>query len=943
MRLKEITLLTYFINHLTTSFMKKLLLSLVAVFSFAGAFAYELGDYIYTSDAKYKVTDNNMVDPITSWNGADDVDTWSTAEAEEGITAALQSLDGSEGSVLLRTSTALVSGTRYVVTLKIKGVADGSTSITAGAQNEVNAFITNGAPSADGILTGTSGVDYFMVANSQNFLNGEWSEISFAFVDTCTEATIGADTHYLNITIGRLTTGTVIADAEVRPVDQVYDTRISDRTVDFARAIMADKNFNDGADSGELIEIIGTYEEMKDAGAADDIATMEGLMSQLNEALQSYMNTNSSDLSSNFTNIGITGIGKYNRGSIANEQVIGGFKFRGDNWLHGEGSAELNKQIQGTYGNSAGSVALYNENLPAGKYYIAGELVNSLCDKNYNYTYTLEKNIKLFVGSDSTDAQTISGRDFVKFYYIGELKEGEKFEAGFWWEGHDAGSSFKVKNVEVRGFGDITAKIERNNAWSTFIAQWKEAVKARNSITSMQGNADFPWEQDSLTRALEKWDYLYNKVNGVWVEADGDDYKDLGVATNDELTEWATTQGYEYKEGVDPEWMSKYPLVRAYQYASSFVQEQNKPYTDLKALVAEAKAAVADPYYAKVDATDLNGAITEAESLINGATAENQSEEFAAQTTTLKEVLSEFYMNGASFNRPAKLAVINPNFTYKKENITGGESKKDASGGWDSYTTNGSEYWRLNNNDAAYVGGGVAAMWRGWTGNPRGSLTQDITVTRAGHYTFKCQAYCTVDGGGQSKAAEIFNNNVRKINIYTETQQVWDEELEDYVEEEVEIGRDTTYQSGIYLVFGSVTNQEVDSIDVWTSGDMGGNAHVAVWTPQWFELEYDKATDGEETLRFGMDGLKPAGELGMTYKPNAYGFGSVTVTYAGPSEQYYKDKEEYIATGVEPIVVNKGAKAVAIFTLSGARVNSYVKGINIVKYDDGTVRKIYVK
>lgn len=914
--------------------MKKFLLSLVAVFSFTGAFAYEIGEYIYTPDAKFKVISDNLVPAITQWNGSGDPDVWSVAEPEEGITSALQSLDGSEGSTLLTTNTATEFGKRYVVTLKIKGVADGSTSTAAGAQNEVNAFLTNDAPSTSGVITGTANVDYFLVSSTQNFLNGEWSEISFAFVDTCTENTIGTDTHYLNITLGRLTTGTVVADAEVREVEQVYDTRISDRTIAFAQAIMNDPNFSEGADANELKELIGTYDEMVEYGQADDISTMEGLISSFNDALQAYMDTNSSNLSENFQYLGITSMGKYNRGSINNGQQIGGYIFRGDNWLHAQDADFLNKQIQGTYGNNAGSVALYSTNLPAGKYYIAGELANSLCDKNYNWSYTLEKNIKLFIGSDSTEATLIKGQDYVKFYYVGELKEGETFEAGFWWEGHDAGSSFRVKNVEIRGFGDITEKIERNNAWSTFIAQWNAATNARKSVMDKMNDANYPWEQDSLQSAINTWDYLYKAVDGVWIDAEG---KDTGIATNDELVDWATTQGYEYQEGVDPEWMSKYPLVRAYQYASTYVQEQNQPYNDLKALVIVAQEAVDNPRYASFDKSDLVSEISNATTLINNTTTVNQSEEFKTQIETLTAVLDELKEKGASYYDQVELAVINPNFTFKKENLKGGESAKDASGGWDSYTTNTSEYWRLNNNDEAYVGGGVASMWRGWTGSPLGSLTQEITVTNAGHYTFRCQAYCTVDGGGQSKAQEVVNG-VMHINIQYETQSVWDEELEEWVEEQVEISRDTTYVSGIKLIFGSATNLDVDSVDVWTSGkDMG------VWTPQWFELNYDKETEGEEILRFGMDGLDAKKYNTSTYTPNAYGFGSVTVAYGGPSEQYYKDKKEHEETGVESVAINKSAKVVAIFTLSGAQVNSYVKGINIVKYDDGTVRKIYVQ
>lgn len=916
--------------------MKRLLLSLTVLLATLCTSAYEVGDYIYTSDAKFKVIGNNAVPALTQWTGAGDVDTWSVS-TEDGYTNCLQSLDGSEGSTILTTSTPLTFGSYYVVTLKVKGVAEVASSTTAGAQNEINAFITAGEPSATGILTGEANKDYFMVASSQTILNGEWAEISFALVDTCTDATIGAGAHYLNVTIGRLTTDTYIADAEVREVVSVYDTRIMDRKINFAQKIIADANFNEGADSGELEEVIGMYQEMLETGGADDQSEMEGLVDMLNDAMKAYMDTNSEDLSSNFANIGITGVGKYNRGGIADGQLINNFMFRGDNWLHADGADYLNKQIQGSYTNSAGSVALYNTNIPAGKYYIAGEVMNAFCDKNYAYTYTLEKNVKIFVGSDTVDCGLIKGRDFVKFYMVGEIKNGETFEAGFWWEGHDAGTAFQVKNFEVRGFGDISAKIAYQEAWNAFITQWNAATNARNSLISYKGNASYPWEQDSLQRALDAWDVYYNEILGNWIDAEGND---LGKATTEELEEWTVWQGRE--EHVDDVDADKYQVTRGYQRARDYVEAQNAPYINLVAKIAEAKAAVANPNYSHLDASDLNAAIEEAEALVKAVTATNQGDDFNSAKDALQEVLQEFYNGGASYAEQAELAVVNPDFMFKSENVTGGESATDASGGWNSYTTNTSEYWRIGdggkdeNGEYVYESRNRAAMWRGWTGSPLGSLTQDITVTRAGHYSFKCQAYCTLDGGGQSKSVEILNGGVRRINIQTEMQEVWDEDLEEYVEQEVEISRDTTYISGIRLLFGSVTENKIDSLDIWTSGE----STVAVWTPQWFILDYDKATDGEEVLRFGMSGLEAKTYNPYTYTPNAYGFGSVHVLYGGPSDKFYEDK----AAGIETTeVVDRQAKPVAYYSISGARTTAAQKGIVIVKYSDGSVKKIYNK
>lgn len=929
--------------------MKKLLLSLVAVFSFAGAYAYELGDYIYTATAKYKVIDESQINPITTWTGTDDPDTWSTYE-EEGVTDALQSLDGSEGSTLLRTNAELTFGQRYIVTLKIKGVATTVSSVTPGAQNEINAFITNAEPSADGIRTGSENVDYFQVANTQTILNDEWAEITFAFVDTCTENTIGSDTHYLNITIGRLTTNTVVADAEVRPVEEVYDTRKMDRKIAFAQKLLADPNFAE-AGSADLEEVIETYQGMVEEGATDDIAEMESLEALLDEAEKSFIESVATDLVANFEKIDITSVTKINNGDGGGSVNQGCWSTSGgaSRWGHGSGEEWLNYSYPGSYALPWGCITAKPTGgivLPPGKYmfmcdlYATQYLNTKVGDGYYGQDLSVwSEGNKLFIGTDTVEIETpIANRveEAERYYIISEIEQDEEFSAGAWFPGFDPyGGTFRIGHAAVYAFGDIQQAIDRQNAWNTFKAQWDAATNARNSVMNKMNDANYPWEQDSLQRAVNKWDYLYTNILGNWITADG---KDAGIATNDELTEWAKTQGYEYKEGEDPEWAAQYPLVRAYQYASNYVQDQNQPFINLKAKVAEAEVAVANPKYASVDPTDLNSAINDSKTLIASVSAVNQHDDFQAQLDDLSGVLEEFYINGASFYEQAELAVINPNFTFKKENLAGGTSATDASGGWNSYTTNTSEYWRLNNSDAGYVGGGAASMWRGWTGNPVGSLTQDLVVTRPGHYNFKCEAYATGDN------SRIISS-VRHINIYTETQSVWDEELEEWVEEEVEIGRDTTYISGIKLVFGPADATEIDSLDVWTSGETVGN-----YAPQYFEMEYDKTTEGEETLRFGMDGLGATRyhELGIysgDYHPNAYGFGSVHVTFCGPSEKYYQDKEEYIETGIEQEVAEakKPSVPVAYFTLAGTTAKKNQKGFIIIQYADGTSKKVFNK
>jgi hypothetical protein len=59
------------------------------------------------------------------------------------------------------------------------------------------------------------------------------------------------------------------------------------------------------------------------------------------------------------------------------------------------------------------------------------------------------------------------------------------------------------------------------------------------------------------------------------------------------------------------------------------------------------------------------------------------------------------------------------------------------------------------------------------------------------------------------------------------------------------------------------------------------------------------------------------------------------------TESQHEDSENPMS--VDGIEVAEGAQIVAIYTVSGAPVASLQKGLNIVKYADGSVKKIFVK
>jgi hypothetical protein len=891
--------------------MKKLLLSLVAVLATSTSFAYEVGEYIYTPDARFKIIDTNGIGALNTWNGADDVDVWSVYAGEDATDNCLESLDGGEGATLLFTNKELAYGSKYVFTIRIKGVAVNVSTNTAGGMNEINAFITT-EPSVDGVVAGTANTDYFMVANSQTILNEEWTEISFSFADTLTEATIGEGPHYLNITLGRLTTGTVIADAQLCEVQEVYDTRIAERKLRFAQKLLDDTNFNslDSDAKTELEEMVEMIQEMIEYDEADNIAEMEGALATLQDAQTAYIESVTSNISEHFSNINITSIKKINNGEGGGSVNVGCWSTTGaaSRWGHPSGDEWINYTYPGSYALGWGMITLKpNVKLPAGKYlfmcdlYATRYLKNKVGDGYYGEDLSVKaEGTKLFLGKDSLELDPLANRmsEAETYYIVGNVEEGEEFTCGSWFAGFDPnGGTFRIGHASVYSFGDIAEILERQKIWDDFLTQWNAVVNARNSVLAKIGDTEnYPWEQDSLQNAQATWDPYYQTViNAGWINENLTD-PGKNAVSNEELVEWTKYQGVELynEEGTR---LEEYQLVRNYQWANNYVVAQNQPVADLKAKIAEAKAIKANPDFASGDFSDFDSNLEAAEEMIANISNVNQGDEFNATTQALDDVIKEFLDNFASYKYPLALNVINGNF----QDVSGRPKSSDGYrtnggqvdkwNGWTYYSNIKDEYFRISdagtNADGEYIyeGHNRAGMWRGYSGNPCGSVTQEITVSKPGMYVFRCQAYCIGDGDSKKILA-----GVRKIIPETDTLYIEDEEGE-WVEEVVEISRDTVYMSGVKLIFGSTAAEKLDSLEIWTQGE-GDSGN---YTPQWFTMEYDKKTAGEEIIKFGLDGfsIKDYANAGIyQYGPNAYGIGSVTVSYGGATDKYLEDKKK---------------------------------------------------
>ena len=612
--------------------MKKRLLTLAAfVLAFVGSsFAFNVGEYAYNSTQKFrvlgenKVQNGNFAQGRDGWYGVDrepapNPEVWNVVEAAgpngENI---LQSLGATAGSPL--TNSWTLDPGSYIVCIDVKHTAAVTTAIlTAGKDASANTidFFLN----TDGNFTKVATADDAPVVNvaSAQFVPAEeWKTLVW----------------YCNVEQGQqlvmhienLATDFQLTNINIQEAAQVYDTRIIERRIAFARQLMEDPNFNtDAAQDAKanLASLCDDFEGLIAAGEADDASIAEGLLQSFeDEGFKPFLDVTTQNIgTNNFFNYieDLTKFPKYNRGQIADGQQIGGFIFRGGNWLHSSGGDVLAKQIQGTYTNGPGSVALYNTNLPAGKYFVAASMRNAYCDKNYVLTYNLENQVKAFVGSDTLDCGLISGEDWTTFYTIGEVKDGENVEAGFFWNDQAGqGSRFEIKGFEVRAFEDVIGPFEHSKAWDAFIAQWNAATSARASVEAKIGDANYPWEQDSLKAALAQWDPYYNEIVAKgWVTAEG---TDAGVATTEELNEWAQYQGVELYSEPDEEGnvtRLEYQLVRGYQNANTYVVAANKPIADLADEIAKAESIRDDAENSQGDKVTYQKAIDAAQGILD--------------------------------------------------------------------------------------------------------------------------------------------------------------------------------------------------------------------------------------------------------------------------------------------------------------------------------------
>lgn len=864
--------------------MKRLLLQVVGLFMAVGAFAYNAGDYVYTTDARYKVTDVTNLVKNGSFTVADrtsadfgwkdatganlSAEGWSIEEGKgpEGQTV-LESLSAAEG-VTAYQAFPYRAGMSYIISFKVMGPANATSAVLENNSNYIDIY-TN----SDGTCAKTD--ETLQQIAKPASIASEWTEVSFAFTDAN-----NADGMMI-ISLARLATGTQITDFQVVPAKRVYDIRPLQRTINVGRYLINSGEFTMDADSKAAFEeSIETAEGVlaeNDPGTIDEEAIMVGLEEAVNDARQAFLDANSGDLITEISNGNIAGWPKFNNGDGVRAQ--GDWVFTGCNRMgHAQDAVEANLSYPAAYDLTWGQASIDRKVAP-GRYMFAVDAyalkyVTGPNKDAYYPDYSVKaEGTKVFVNADSVDCGTLDNIVANTYIAFGTVGEDGMLSAGIRFDGFpvSGGGTFRYKNAVLRQVGVNQEAVNRAFYVQKIAVQQAELLKRIDQAKIDLDDAQYVWGKAGYKDSLAKAQELYT-ASLTYVDADG---KDLGL---------------DIPEAYDTELLDN--GVRYMNTSRNWFTGLNKPYTDLVAHVAKGKAKLADETLAGASSTSraaLENAVNNAQALIDGATAtdEPEVEPFTAAYAEIDNCIFTFEMSCATFGTPANLIIQNPDFK-----INGGQ-KSGKADGWDLNLQSDSKGWFFFGANDRFTSGYNCYVSRGNTAFSKNKASQKITVTEPGVYAYYCEAYAV-------------NTNSKFYN------QMWNGQS----------GEDSLRISGIRLFFG--TEGEPDSVNVCTHEES-----FADWTydeVRSFKLMYVKKTAGEEVLEFGMDGLENGDPMGAGC--NLYAFGSNKIFFYGNEEGYLN--------GITNAEADKKAYENApVYTLSGVMMGKstadlpkgvYIKG-----------------
>ncbi|MCR4602106.1 MAG: hypothetical protein K5683_01060 [Prevotella sp.] len=673
--------------------MKKRLLTLAAlVVAFVGSsFAYNIGDYAYTSTQRVKILGENIVQNgdftlgTEGWTNAagegTSADVWSMEEAAgPNGENAIMSLNGSTDDAALCRAWTLSGGT-YLITYDIKGEGTNGTGIVSGASSCVDIFLTT-----SGTLTKADGdVNVSTVDGYKDV----WKTNAYAFV--------AEEGQSLVMHVEKLATNTQLTNVKIYPAKVVYDDRILQQKLAYVDRLIATGKFVQDTENEFIGNIVEVMRSMLGTTELDDASNAEVLVAEYENELLSWLDVNAADLlkeekkwsaygdtrkQNAFGNWkgGYRGrwFHKNNGGSneITNDGDEIGYRFQGGNALQSERIAySLVPNKAGTYMFSLDVVGHYMAGT-SGKVYnfLPGTTDNYVTDWNRDF-----KGVTVYAGkeemvADDTDAERnveqegqkvdcgvisnpnakLNCQRFVVFYEVSQAQvdAGEPLYFGIAYV-PDAevtaklGCNVNIANPQIRLIGVTQDEIDFENEVAKIIVQQTALNErlgwAKDDVVKTAQDG-YPWGKADLQAVIDQCQPAYDASLEV-VDAEGN-VKNADLI-NEFLDYVKNGTGTAYSDSL-------LRVVQAVNSGRSAYSNINKPIANYRQEIADAEAVRDDVMNAQGDKKTFQAAIDaaiakldEVLAVTTDETREADEEMLTAQLALLAEAVEAFKQSAA--------------------------------------------------------------------------------------------------------------------------------------------------------------------------------------------------------------------------------------------------------------------------------------------------------
>ena len=847
---------------------KRLLMQLLAVVCVMGTYAANVGDYLFTATAKYKVNGTNVFanGVFASGFGAE----WTNGKGgEPGELWGIETGKGPNAeNVVISKGAANAEGLAdtlayvmpldagvYTISYYAK-VETAFLSNTKGKTNCLNIFLNDNGSVTD--ETGYVGI----AANAA--LTTEWQQVVYSF------EVVGSK--FLCINIFGMATNAQFTGFEIYPVKEVYDTRIAERELAYMT-----KLYNE-ADFTKEKELLAVYMDVfqgllaNPTEESDSPDTWGALFAESTEAINTYLDENAGNA------VGTTVDGMstprylsdwagsgwgYSQWNSYNNANRGTWRTIGGRWGFSPNDGSLERPENDGYVFSAGIQVGNDYTLDCGMALVdtifkhtsmvPGKYMFSIEAQAVAARYSSNADVSAY-GFGSNDGIKIAGPwmwigtdtlNWQRLYVIGEIKEGENITGGFHFPVVEStGGRYSLRNPEFRVVGKTQEEIDHFYAYDQ-LKSLRETLFTRlenaNNDNAKTIDDGYPWGHKELTDSITTYQEVYNDLLTV-VDADGTEKNPARVTL-------------EYKDKIAA-------AITSMNTARTNFANINKGYQTLKADVATCNETLADEAYAGATASEKSAfktVIDASQAMVNATTATAQYDEFMHQDTLLLTARQDYMMIPATYANPTDLKFTLPNGGFEawgtsEPNYTSTRTIN----GWTFWEGPDFKQWQIRNNDA-YESGKCANVWRGTTVGPNGKASQTFKLTRPGVYMYRAKAYATDDTWTQY------------VNIATVLQNL------DMITLASAAANDTIYNPAIKLFFGKdgATNDSLRLAKC--SPVVTASKAYTRYTPLNYAIIYSKTDSTSDSFELGFE----ANGNGAGSGANGFGFGDNHLYYLG--------------------------------------------------------------